>query len=210
MAQIDAKKIIRIISVIVALLGGGVGYEIVTDDSPKEPAQIESTAERPAESAERSVPKSAAPKSVVVTPSKPESVKSESVKSESAKPAVAKGETQKIVVKSSPAKSVERKRCVFASFRDGEWVTGWGTVKKILPDDTVPPCHQRFLLVDPTGETLLVANNIDRWQRLGDLHVGDIVEFKGEFKDTERGYLVHWTHPDTSRRRPGGYVRKGR
>lgn len=210
MAQIDAKKIIRIISVIVALLGGGVGYEIVTDDSPKEPAQIESTVERPAESAERSVPKSAAPKSVVVTPSKPESVKSESVKSESAKPAVARGETQKIVVKSSPAKSVERKRCVFASFRDGEWVTGWGTVKKILPDDTVPPCHQRFLLVDPTGETLLVANNIDRWQRLGDLHVGDIVEFKGEFKDTERGYLVHWTHPDTSRRRPGGYVRKGR
>ena len=201
----DAKKIIRIVSVIVALLGGGVGYEIVTDDSPKEPAQIESTVERPAESAERSVPKSAVPKSVVVTPSK-----SESVRSESAKPAVAKSETQKIVVRSSPAKSAERKRCVFASFRDGEWVTGWGTVKKILPDDTVPPCHQRFLLVDPTGETLLVANNIDRWQRLGDLHVGDIVEFKGEFKDTERGYLVHWTHPDVSRRRPGGYVRKGR
>ena len=108
------------------------------------------------------------------------------------------------------SKPVERKRCIFASFRDGEWVTGWGTVKKILPDDTVPPCHQRFLLVDPTGETLLIANNIDRWPRLADLHVGDIVEFKGEFKDGERGYLVHWTHPDKSGRRPGGYVRKGR
>ena len=34
------------------------------------------------------------------------------------------------------AKPAERKRCIFASYRDGEWVTGWGTVKKILPDTT--------------------------------------------------------------------------
>lgn len=86
---------------------------------------------------------------------------------------------------------------------------GVGRGQELLPDDTVPPCHQRFLLVDPTGETLLIANNIDKWPRLADLHAGDIVEFKGEFKDTERGYLVHWTHPDTSGRRPGGYIRKG-
>lgn len=152
----DVKKIIRILSVLAALIGGGVGYDVLTDDVPAEPTREEAPAEV-----------------------------------EAPKPA-------------------ERKRCIFASFRDGEWVTGWGTVKKILPDDTVPPCHQRFLLVDPTGETLLIANNIDRWPRLADLHVGDIVEFKGEFKDGERGYLVHWTHPDTSGRRPGGYVRKGR
>ena len=152
----DAKKIIRILSVLAALIGGGVGYDVLTDDVPAEPTREEAPAE---------------------------------------------------VAASKPA---ERKRCIFASYRDGEWVTGWGTVKKILPDDTVPPCHQRFLLVDPTGETLLIANNIDRWPRLADLHVGDIVEFKGEFKDGERGYLVHWTHPDTSGRRPGGYVRKGK
>ena len=152
----DVKKIIRILSVLAALVGGGVGYDVLTDDVPAEPTREEAPAE-------------------VASP-----------------------------------KPAERKRCIFASYRDGEWVTGWGTVKKILPDDTVPPCHQRFLLVDPTGETLLIANNIDRWPRLADLHVGDIVEFKGEFKDGERGYLVHWTHPDTSGRRPGGYVRKGR
>lgn len=152
----DIKKIIRILSVLAALIGGGVGYDVLTDDVPAEPTREEAPAE-----------------------------------AEATKPA-------------------ERKRCIFASFRDGEWVTGWGTVKKILPDDTVPPCHQRFLLVDPTGETLLIANNIDRWPRLADLHVGDIVEFKGEFKDGERGYLVHWTHPDTSGRRPGGYVRKAK
>ena len=165
----DAKKIIRILSVLAALIGGGVGYDVLTDDVPAEPTREEAPSEVEA-------PKPAEP----------------------------------VVVKRSTEKPSSRKRCIFASYRDGEWVTGWGTVKKILPDDTVPPCHQRFLLVDPTGETLLIANNIDRWPRLADLHVGDIVEFKGEFKDGERGYLVHWTHPDTSGRRPGGYVRKGR
>ena len=187
----DAKKLIKLISVIAALIGGGVGYDVLTGDVPAEPTREEAPAK-------------------VEAPKRSESVV---VKRSTEKPAVSKGEVKKIVVKSAPAKPAkpaERKRCIFASYRDGEWVTGWGTVKKILPDDTVPPCHQRFLLVDPTGETLLIANNIDRWPRLADLHVGDIVEFKGEFKDGERGYLVHWTHPDTSGRRPGGYVRKGR
>lgn len=185
----EVKKLVRLVSVLAALLGGGVGYEVLTGETPAEPTREEAPAEVEA-------PKRAEP--VVVSRS-------------TAKPEVAKDETKKIVVKSAPskpAKPAERKRCIFASFRDGQWVTGWGTVKKLLPDDTVPPCHQRFLLVDPTGETLLVASNIDRWPRLSDLHPGDIVEFKGEFKDTERGYLVHWTHPDTSGRRPGGYIRK--
>lgn len=75
MSQTDAKKIIRIISVIAALIGGGVGYDVLTDDVPAEPTREE-----------------------------------------------------------APARPAERKRCIFASYRDGEWVTGWGTVKKILPD----------------------------------------------------------------------------
>lgn len=165
----EAKKLIKLISVIAALIGGGVGYDVLVDDVLAEPTREEAPAK--VEAPKRSEP---------------------------------------VVVKRSTEKPAERKRCIFASFRDGEWVTGWGVVKKVLPDDTVPPCHQRFLLVDPTGETLLIANNIDRWPRLADLHVGDIVEFKGEFKDGERGYLVHWTHPDPSGRRPGGYVRKAR
>lgn len=200
----DAKKIIKIISIIAALLGGGVGYDIMTGEAPSEPAREEQTAEQPSVAKEEK-----AKPSVEIKVSEPESAKPKADAPIQIKVS-SKPSAEKQAQKQQTAKPAERKRCVFASFRDGEWVTGWGTVKKILPDDTVPPCHQRFLLVDPTGETLLVANNIDRWQRLGDLHVGDIVEFKGEFKDTERGYLVHWTHPDTSRRRPGGYVRKGR
>ena len=147
----DTKKLVKLLSLIAALVGGGLGYDIYTGDAPEDP-----------------------------------------------QPAV----EAPVVVKS------ERRRCVFASFRDGDWVTGWGVVKKLLPDDTCPPCHQQFLLVDPTGETLKIAHNIDKWPRLGNLHPGDVVEFKGEFKDTDRGYLVHWTHPDPAGRKPGGYIRK--
>lgn len=183
----DTKKLIKLISLIAALIGGGVGYDIYTGDSSEEPQPaIEAPAELPS-----AKPESADPAPVVIKPS--------SAEAEEAKPL-----PKKIVVKS------ERKRCVFASFRDGDWVTGWGRVKKTLPDDTYPPCHQRFLLVDPTGETLLIAHNIDKWARLDGLHPGDIVEFKGEFKDTENGYLVHWTHPDPAGRKPGGYIRKGK
>lgn len=73
----DIKKIIRILSVLAALIGGGVGYDVLTDDVPAEPTREE-----------------------------------------------------------APVRPAERKRCIFASFRDGEWVTGWGTVKKIFPDTT--------------------------------------------------------------------------
>jgi len=181
----DVKKIVKLITVVAALVGGGLGYNVVFDDPSAEPSAKESSVETPPV---RDKPSSAKP-AVRIEPSAKDTPTS---------------------IRISAEKRPERARCVFASFKDGEWVTGWGRIKKILPDDTVPPCHQRFLLVDPTGETLLIANNIDRWPRLADIHVGDIVEFKGEFKDGERGYLVHWTHPDTSGRRPGGYVRKGR
>lgn len=200
----DTKKIIRIISIIAALLGGGGGYDIMTGETPTEPAREEQSAEaQSAAKVEKTAPAATEKKPIVIRVPEDGYTKTRSDPSVQIK--VSKG-----AEKQSAAKPSARKRCIFASFRDGEWVTGWGTVKKLLPDDTVPPCHQRFLLVDPTGETLLVASNIDRWPRLADLHAGDIVEFKGEFKDTENGYLVHWTHPDTSGRRPGGYIRKAR
>ena len=171
----NTKKLIKLLSLVAAIIGGGVGYDIYTGETPEEPQPaIEAPAELP-----------------------------------SAKPAPSKPAATKPAAPKPAAAKTERKRCVFASFRDGEWVTGWGTVKKLLPDDTYAPCHQRFLLVDPTGETLLIAHNIDKWPRLSGIQPGDIVEFKGEFKDTDRGYLVHWTHPDPAGRKPGGYIRKG-
>ena len=94
--------------------------------------------------------------------------------------------------------------CFFADFQNRSWVEGRGTVKKVLPDDTYPPCHQRLLVADPTGRTILIANNIDKWERLKDVEQGDEVLFRGEFIDNERGGVVHWTHPDPAGRKPGG------
>ncbi len=96
----------------------------------------------------------------------------------------------------------------FSNFKDRTWVTGEGRVTRVLADDLVPPCHQRFVVADSEGRTVLVVNNIDEWPRLPDVKTGDRVAFRGEFVDNPQGGLVHWTHPDKSRRRIGGWVKK--
>lgn len=98
--------------------------------------------------------------------------------------------------------------CSFATFKDRTWVTGTGRITRILPDDLVPPCHQRFIVADGDGRTVLIVNNIDEWPRLEDVSIGDDVSFRGEFIANAKGGLVHWTHPDKSGRRSGGWVKK--
>lgn len=96
----------------------------------------------------------------------------------------------------------------FAKFRNKSWVTGAGTVTRVLDDDLDPPCHQRFILSDETGHTILIANNIDGRERLADVNVGDVIAFKGEFVSNPQGGVVHRTHPDNSHRKPGGWLKK--
>ena len=95
----------------------------------------------------------------------------------------------------------------FESFRDKAWIAGEGTVVKVLEDDLEPPCHQRFLLADENGRTLLVVNNIEGWARLADVAIGKRVRFQGEFIANDKGGLVHWTHPDPNGLRPGGFLK---
>jgi hypothetical protein len=86
-------------------------------------------------------------------------------------------------------------------------VSGAGTVVRILPDDDSGSRHQRFLLRLPSGATLLVAHNIDIAPRVHPLHVGDTVEYKGEFVPNPKGGVVHWTHHDPDGRHPSGWLR---
>jgi len=99
-------------------------------------------------------------------------------------------------------------RTDFSAFRDSQWVTGVGTVRRVLDDDLDPPRHQRFILEDEFGNTVLVAHNIDQAVRLQGLKPGDEVAFRGEYKANDRGGVIHWTHPDSTRRRQGGWLRK--
>lgn len=87
-------------------------------------------------------------------------------------------------------------------------VSGRGTVIRVLPDDTQGERHQRFILRLPSGDTLLVAHNIDVAPRVEPLRIGDTVEYQGEYVWNAQGGLVHWTHRDPAGRHAAGWVRR--
>jgi len=78
-------------------------------------------------------------------------------------------------------------------------VRGQGIVTKLLADDNNGDRHQRFILQLASGQTLLIAHNIDVAPRLNGLAVGDRVAFYGEYVYSDQGGTIHWTHHD-----PGG------
>ncbi len=87
-------------------------------------------------------------------------------------------------------------------------VEGSGTVARILPDDNDGSRHQRFVLELDSGQTLMIAHNIDLAPRIGDLKVGDRVAFFGEYEWNSRGGVIHWTHHDPQGRHVGGWLEK--
>lgn len=82
-----------------------------------------------------------------------------------------------------------------------------GTVRRLLADDTNGSRHQRFILAMPSGQTVLVAHNIDLAPRIDTLAVGDTVAFYGEYEWNEKGGVVHWTHRDHRGSHPHGWLR---
>jgi hypothetical protein len=87
-------------------------------------------------------------------------------------------------------------------------VEGSGHVVKVLPDDDEGSRHQRFLVRLSSGETILIAHNIDLASRVAPLAAGDAVSFGGEFVWNAKGGVVHWTHRDPSGRHRAGWIRR--
>ena len=86
-------------------------------------------------------------------------------------------------------------------------VTGAGTVIRILADDNDGGRHQRFIVELASGQTLLIAHNIDLAPRLTPLQRGDSVAFNGVYEWNAKGGLVHWTHRDPSGQHRAGWLR---
>ncbi len=85
-------------------------------------------------------------------------------------------------------------------------VRAQGVVRKVLPDDNQGSRHQRFLLELSSGQTLLIAHNIDLAPRIESLREGDTVIFHGEYEWNNKGGVIHWTHRDPQGRHPDGWL----
>ncbi|MGH8500868.1 MAG: DUF3465 domain-containing protein [Gammaproteobacteria bacterium] len=86
-------------------------------------------------------------------------------------------------------------------------IEGQGIVTRILSDDRDGSRHQRFIIELDSGQTLLVAHNIDVAPRIESLREGDEVAFYGEYEWTSQGGVIHWTHRDPDGHHPDGWIR---
>jgi hypothetical protein len=92
-----------------------------------------------------------------------------------------------------------------AGQRSGVWVDTDGRITRLLADDNEGSRHQRFILALDSGDTVLVAHNIDLAERIP-LGKGDRIAVRGRYEWNERGGVIHWTHRDPDERIQGGWV----
>ena len=95
----------------------------------------------------------------------------------------------------------------FDNQRSNVQVQGSGRVIKVLADDSDGSRHQRFIVRLSSGQTVLIAHNIDLASRVASLQAGDSIEFYGEYEWNAKGGVVHWTHRDPERRHVDGWIK---
>jgi hypothetical protein len=95
----------------------------------------------------------------------------------------------------------------FQNHLSGIRLTGEGVVTRVLSDDNDGSRHQRFILRLASGQTLLIAHNIDIAPRVASLEPGDTVAFNGIYEWNPEGGTVHWTHHDPSGQHPAGWLK---
>ena len=96
-------------------------------------------------------------------------------------------------------------RSLYDTQRSGVMVSTIGNVTRILKDDNDGHRHQRFLIIIPSGLTLLVAHNIDLAPRIP-LELEDQVSIYGQYEWNNKGGVLHWTHHDPDKKHPEGWV----
>jgi hypothetical protein len=84
---------------------------------------------------------------------------------------------------------------------------GEGVVVRVLSDDNDGSRHQRFILRLASGQTLLIAHNIDIANRIEALRIGERVEFYGQYESNPEGGVIHWTHHDPDGSHVAGWLK---
>lgn len=106
----------------------------------------------------------------------------------------------------STAESDEVIARAFSNHESNLQVSGQGVVTKLLADDNNGSRHQKFIIRLSSGQTLLVAHNIDLAPRISTLREGDTVQFYGEYEWNEKGGVLHWTHRDPNGSHEAGWL----
>lgn len=91
--------------------------------------------------------------------------------------------------------------------QSGVQLGGEGVVDRVLPDDDNGSRHQRFILRLASGQTLLIAHNIDIAPRIEALRSGDRVAFYGQYEWNAEGGVIHWTHHDPDGQHVSGWLK---
>lgn len=94
----------------------------------------------------------------------------------------------------------------YQNHQSGTQMTVSGRVIKILSDDNSGSRHQRFIIELGSGQTLLIAHNIDLAGYVDGLSEGSQVSVSGEYEWNDKGGVVHWTHHDPQGSHPGGWI----
>jgi len=112
-----------------------------------------------------------------------------------------------VVEHTSPGRTVDAPSGSAATqWQSGQQVRGQGTVSRILSDDNDGSRHQRFILRLGSGQTVLIAHNIDLAPRVASLRTGDAVSFYGEYEWNDKGGVIHWTHHDPQGLHAAGWL----
>ena len=85
-------------------------------------------------------------------------------------------------------------------------IEGQGKIVKILPDDNDGSRHQRFIVQLNSGQTLLIAHNIDVAPRISSLKINNFVRFYGQYEWNKKGGVIHWTHHDPNGSHVAGWI----
>ncbi len=107
----------------------------------------------------------------------------------------------------SSRSSDDRLQQAFQNQAQRQQVEGNGVVSKILADDQEGARHQRFLLTLGSGQSLLIAHNIDLAPRIDSLKKGDTVSFYGQYEWNKKGGVIHWTHKDPQGKHVAGWLK---